>query len=338
MNQVKFLCRNIWEVEWSGILFCSTKGEFGKTGFEITAEYIFPMNKGSQAYTEFETTPDYIDFMMENPQSMQWQRHLVHSHNNMSVFFSGTDRDEISENSEFYNYYISLIVNNKEEMCAKIAFRGKTKEEVKRSVSYKGDNGKSKTFTVNNSTEKEVVYIYNCDILKQEDELVDEYYKNRVNYIIQEAEKKKVVELSKHTTFREQPKFWTEEPLDYNTPSSHSDNLNNFVCTLLSLDNLNIETNVAKELSAVRKKLGLNLSTKNETDVKIYCQSICENFTKFYNDYFSDPINECLIDTLEETIEILEEYCASNWVADQVYSTLICYYEELNKEADVITK
>ena len=78
LNQSRFLCRNISEVEWSGILFFSTTGEFGKDDFEITTEYIFPMNKGTKTYTEFETTPDYIDFIMNNPQALQWQRGLVH--------------------------------------------------------------------------------------------------------------------------------------------------------------------------------------------------------------------------------------------------------------------
>lgn len=325
-------------MEWSGILFCSTKGEFGKKNFEITAEYVFPMNKGTQAYTEFETTSDYIDFMMEHPESMQWQRHLIHSHNNMSVFFSGTDRDEINENSEFYNYYISLIVNNKEEMCAKIAFRGKTKEEVKRSVSYKGDNGKDKTFTTTTLLEKEVVYIYNCDVVKPEQKLVDEYYKNRVNFIIEEAAKKKVMtETNKYTTFAQQPKFWKDELFEQEMETSHSDTINNFICVLLSLDPLNAETNIGKELAKIRSKFGVSLNTKNEAEVAIYCKTVCENFIKIYESYYSDPINECLIDTLEETIEILEELCIGNWLADQLYTSLVCYYEEINKKQDVTT-
>lgn len=131
-EQVKYLCSRIWEVEWSGILFYSTKGEFGTKDFEVTAEYILLMNKGSQAYTEFQTDESLVQFLMKNPEYFNMNQGLIHSHNSMGVFFSGTDNEEINENSEFHNYYLSLIVNNKEEMCAKIAFRTKVKENTKK--------------------------------------------------------------------------------------------------------------------------------------------------------------------------------------------------------------
>jgi hypothetical protein len=37
---------------------------------------------------------------------------------------NGTDMEELDDNTEFHNYYLSLIVNNKREMVAKVAFRG----------------------------------------------------------------------------------------------------------------------------------------------------------------------------------------------------------------------
>ena len=190
INQVRYLCQKIWEVEWSGVLFYSTNGEFGDEGFEITLEHIFPMNKGSQTYTEFETNEDYIEFLMDNPEFLTYKRGLIHSHNNMSVFFSGTDNSEIMDNSEFYNYYLSIIVNNKENVCGKIAFRGKTNETTVRNITFRGNNGEEKSQILEEKQEKEVVFIHNCTILKETATLVDGSYSKRVDEIIQQAAKK----------------------------------------------------------------------------------------------------------------------------------------------------
>lgn len=77
-EQIKYLCSRIWEVEWSGILFYSTKGEFGTKEFEATAEHILLMNKGSQAYTEFETDESLVQFLMTNPDYFAMNQGLVH--------------------------------------------------------------------------------------------------------------------------------------------------------------------------------------------------------------------------------------------------------------------
>lgn len=339
LNQIKYLNSKIWEVEWSGVGFYTTKGEFGKKGFEITMEYIFPMQKGEAAYTEFITDNSVVEFLMENPQYLSMNRSLHHSHNNMNVWFSGVDMSEITENSEFYNYYLSVISNNKEEICAKIAFRGTSKEEVKKVINYKGENGEPKTFTINTKEEKDVVFLYNCEIIKDTEELVDDSYKQRVAKIIQDALLKETEKQIKYQsyqqgkqntlfdsmTFQEKSNYnWLNPPKE---ESSHSDEIEGFVASLVALDHLNSD-NLTETLKKVRKRFGASLNDKNETEVSLYCQTVCENFQNYYHTYYDDITEESLLDVLEETYEILEEHAVTNWLADELYSSLVVMYDE----------
>jgi hypothetical protein len=84
----------------------------------------------------------------------------------MGVFFSGTDDSELIDNCPFHNFYFSLIVNNKNEMCAKVAFLAKSKTDTKTAITFKDENGNDKTVEYDSSEEKECVYTYNCEIEK----------------------------------------------------------------------------------------------------------------------------------------------------------------------------
>lgn len=334
---MKFLCKNIWEVEWSGVLFYSNKGDFGTPKFEITLEHILPMNKGSQAYTEFETDETLVNFLMDNPENLTHQKGLVHSHNSMNVFFSGTDMDEIKENSEFYNYYLSVIVNNKEEITAKIAFRGKNKEVIKREVSFKGTNGTPKTLTLNSTVEKDVVFIYNCDILRESEELVDDNYKKSVNFIIEKAdliEKQRREALAKKPNFqsnKDQYNIWVDNYQPAKTVESNHDKVTEgFLSTVIACDPLNTD-GVEINLQALRKKFGVNLNESNEAEVELYLGMIVENFNNLYHSFYEDKNEDCYMDTLEEVCEILEQYEGGNWIASELYAALITMYEELEQ-------
>ena len=93
------------------------------------------MDIGTQAYTEFDMNPDVIAYMCENPELLDCQMGLIHSHNNMSTFFSGTDTATLKEEGRDRNNFVSLIVNNAGTYTAAITRRVKSKQ-VKESVSY----------------------------------------------------------------------------------------------------------------------------------------------------------------------------------------------------------
>lgn len=164
-EQISFLCRNVPSKEWSGVLFFTTTGTFGQEDFAVTGEELFLMDIGNATYTEYDfTDPRFVKFMMANPAIMSMTRGHIHSHNTMGVFFSGTDDSELVENSKFYNFYLSLIVNNKNEMCAKIAFVGATATTTSTVISHKDQNGNNVIKELIETTEEEKVFAYECVI------------------------------------------------------------------------------------------------------------------------------------------------------------------------------
>ena len=123
ISQIKILCDRWSHLEWSGILFLDVEGDIKDISkMKFTAIYIHLMDVGSSAYTEYLADESIIDLFDAHPELMKKKQAQVHSHNNMGSFFSGTDDDELRTNSMNYNYYVSLIVNNKLDFCAKVAF------------------------------------------------------------------------------------------------------------------------------------------------------------------------------------------------------------------------
>lgn len=145
-RKIRFACQKVWNTEWSGTLFFTYEGSFGDNNLVIRCEDIYIMDIGTQAYTEFDMNPDVISYMCENPELLDCQMGLIHSHNNMSTFFSGTDTDTLKEEGRDRNNFVSLIVNNAGSYTAAITRRIKSKQ-VMESVSYEffGDGEKQDT-------------------------------------------------------------------------------------------------------------------------------------------------------------------------------------------------
>lgn len=145
-RKIRFACQKVWSTEWSGTLFFTHEGSFENNDLVIRCVDIYIMDIGTQAYTEFDMNPDVISYMCENPELLDCQMGLIHSHNNMSAFFSGTDTATLKEEGRDRNNFVSLIVNNAGTYTAAITRRVKSKQ-VKESVSYEffGDGEKQDT-------------------------------------------------------------------------------------------------------------------------------------------------------------------------------------------------
>ena len=145
-RKIRFTCQKVWNTEWSGTLFFTHEGSFENNDLVIRCVDIYIMDIGTQAYTEFDMNPDVISYMCENPELLDCQMGLIHSHNNMSTFFSGTDTATLKEEGRDRNNFVSLIVNNAGSYTAAITRRIKSKQ-VMESVSYEffGDGEKQDT-------------------------------------------------------------------------------------------------------------------------------------------------------------------------------------------------
>ena len=112
--KIRHLCNRVHEVEWSGTLFYKVEGSLNDNSLVATCIDIFVMDIGTSAYTEYNESPDIISYMWEHPELLEEGvfEGLIHSHNNMATFFSGTDINTLIEEGHNVNHFLSLIVNN----------------------------------------------------------------------------------------------------------------------------------------------------------------------------------------------------------------------------------
>ena len=172
VQQIKYLCSKMPTVEWSGVLYHSSEGDIqNPETFICKAEYILLLDKGSAAYTEYDfSSSNFTEALFEKPELMDLSMAHIHSHNNMNVFFSGTDNEELTDNAPNYNYYLSLIVNNKNEYCAKIAFVG---EIEGRTIRFKNKKGEQQEIV---SPTKQCTFNYDMEIVTENSNLIDEFF------------------------------------------------------------------------------------------------------------------------------------------------------------------
>lgn len=163
---IRFLCERVWDTEWSGVLFYTPTGDFEDGSLEIHCVDIFPMDIGNATYTEFNMSPDVITYMTQKPELLDCKMGLIHSHNNMSTFFSATDVSTLQEEGNERNHFVSLIVNNAGKYTA--AITRKIKYHSVRDLSYEGFNG---TVSLEGKEEydgEEIEY-FNLDIVIEEE-------------------------------------------------------------------------------------------------------------------------------------------------------------------------
>lgn len=165
-KKIRLLCREIHNVEWSGVLFYKTTGAFEDKSLTITCVDIFQMDEGTGGYTEYDMSPDVCSYICDHPELMEAgiYQGLIHSHNNMATFFSGTDTNTLLAEGSDMNHFVSLIVNNAGKYTAGITRRAKVKQTVNEEFSYPTWSDErvrgNRTFTV----EKECVQWFNLDI------------------------------------------------------------------------------------------------------------------------------------------------------------------------------
>lgn len=134
-DKIRFLCDKIHEVEWSGTLFYKVEGTFENDDLVVTCVDLYLMDIGSAAYTEFNMSPDVISYMADTPELLDCKTGLIHSHNNMSTFFSGTDTSTLQEEGTDRNHFVSLIVNNEGTYTAGITQKVTYEKDINETAS-----------------------------------------------------------------------------------------------------------------------------------------------------------------------------------------------------------
>jgi hypothetical protein len=144
--QITYLHSHCGSDEWSGMLLYDVKkGNIADPeNFVLEVKHIFLMDIGNGAFTDYEPDGDIVDIYDEFEEAMEWKTGHVHSHHNGKAYFSNVDDDELQDNVDKHNYYLSLVVNFSGNYAAKIVFLSDMKTSSQ--MSYIDDAGKRKTF------------------------------------------------------------------------------------------------------------------------------------------------------------------------------------------------
>ena len=188
---VRFYCQKINKVEWSGILFYEIKGSIRKPkSLKVYCKDIYLMDKGSSTYTSFNTDTSIAGYMVRNGLK-KCKMGLIHSHNTMRVFFSGEDVDELYKTSPAHNFFLSLIVNNFGDACAKISFMAEHEQEIDVKYYAADENGdKYLVETIKQKVSKKRLYDYDCEVIQPVVPFaVEDKYAQRLQVIEERKEK-----------------------------------------------------------------------------------------------------------------------------------------------------
>lgn len=118
-DKIRYMCSKYPTLEWSGVLFYKVSGSFERKNLTLTTVDLLVLDLGSSTFTEYPNHPEIAYFMAENGYE-KFSRGLIHSHNMMSSFFSGTDKSTLEKEGLDNIHFLSLIVNNAGEYTAKI--------------------------------------------------------------------------------------------------------------------------------------------------------------------------------------------------------------------------
>lgn len=193
-KKIRFLCKNIWDVEWSGVLFYKVEGAFEDKSLTIRCVDLFQMDIGTSAYTEFNVSPDMATYMVDHPELLEEgiYQGLIHSHNNMATFFSGTDTATLSAEGNDMAHFVSLIVNNAGKYTAGVTRKYKCVQTVSEKYTYPTWNGEVREGVETFDIEEEKLEWFNLDIVFEN--ATDDFETEMMERIkeIKEAKKKVV--------------------------------------------------------------------------------------------------------------------------------------------------
>ena len=134
-EKIRFLCARFPNNEYSGVLFYDYTGRFEDNSLVLTAKDFCLMDYGSATYTEFNKSAEICNYMIEHD-LLECQQGLMHSHDQMSTFFSGTDLGTLQEEGSDMNNFLSLIVNNAGQYTAAITRKVKHIPHVTETLEY----------------------------------------------------------------------------------------------------------------------------------------------------------------------------------------------------------
>lgn len=299
-KKIDYLCSKIPTREWSGILLYEISGNPSDIeNVIVTVKDLIPMDIGSASATSYSYNEKYSDYLLENPEAMNYRKGHIHSHNTMSTFLSGTDTNELAEGCLVYSPYFSLVVNNTGPYTAALTTLFESNTKYDQIVEYKDFDGNVITKSIpKEDTIKFAIYnLANINSVV----LVDESFVKSVDSLLKEN--KTVNFYNNHTNNYND---------FYNNPYKNNNTLNTGkevkTETQLSLPLNN--NNSSKEIKKLEKICDLSFmrpydSVENNVKLLLYRIIADDFYTKYVN---LDSISiTTLIKNAEANIEVRME-------------------------------
>lgn len=129
------MCNALPTQEWSGILFYNYTGSFDGENIEFVCKDFLVMDIGSATFTEFAYNAEVIGYMTDND-LLSCNIGLIHSHDSMPTFFSGTDTNTLAKEGTDTNHFLSLIVNNAGVYSAAVTAKVTAHEDIEETEVY----------------------------------------------------------------------------------------------------------------------------------------------------------------------------------------------------------
>ena len=158
--QMLTLCQKYSNLEWSGYCLHEKKGELFNE--QIIVHGVYLMDIGTAGATDFKGNADVATLVDAYPEldelifdkGYRILQCKVHSHNNLGVFYSGEDQNDLETNAKGRDLYVSMVVDNKMNFFARACRWVKT-EKCLKTVQVL-DQGKYRPFSyeVNEGYEK----------------------------------------------------------------------------------------------------------------------------------------------------------------------------------------
>lgn len=246
-DQIDFLHKKVGGTEWSGILvYKHTRGSISKMNnlvFKVSS--IFLMDIGTGASTGFEYNADDVVALYDDlDEAMESNIGLIHTHHSMGAYHSNTDMKELEENTDKYNYYVSLVVDFKEEYKCKIGFPSKTKQIT---TSYVR-NTVGDLVKVNRTVEKDIILLGDLDVGIQNNVKLEDWFVKRLTKVEDDKKAKSAVKTYKgysnvnsykgweHKDWNR--KNWVDEEIDHikEFNNQRDDLLKKYLVSLMNLD------------------------------------------------------------------------------------------------------
>ena len=222
----------------------------------------------------------------------------------MSVFFSGTDMEEIKGNSKSHNFYLSLIVNNNMDTIAKVASYAEAKDCVDVSFLARDENGKEYEVKKQKLNLKEAICnFYDCQIIKEDIKpKVDTRFIKTVDAIIKEAEKRREASSVKvgQNYFTPLEKYYDR---DENYLQEHCNPwAKEFLKDKDNFQHLSLETSPGNSFNKFQERSYKAVQKTDLSDLKITVSPI-EAFTVYILNNGEEEENT----TVEEFLSMIEE-------------------------------